>query len=586
VLLWRNLSGSTLTLEVPDAGSRPAILGFQIVDRKGADDAPPVTTILAPIDGSSFESDDTVTLNGGALQGGDPLSGSFLQWNSTLDGPLGSGTTLALSDLSTGIHSITLTAVNESGFTSSDSIEIEVLPAPQPPILLTQSENQEQFEDSTVELTATFIASPEIDSYQWFKDGAEVSNTSRISGATTATLTITGATLADSGSYSLEATNSLGNTSTNPITLTIVEIPDLSVLLDFGNKVDNPSGNWNTIAGESVYENLIHAISGDTLPGFRLENINTGGSGLRLSNATEAWGARTVEPEWSVPLALSDRMWVSNGDSATLRLSNLQAGQLYDIEIASSFAGGGTAGSKPGVFQVVGASGPVEGMNPHTGQNLGNEVYWTSRGPDDGGDENAVEGWMRWSGVEADSSGEIQILLWASTDSLARVSVNAMRLSFSDQVNPDPDGPTLEDWRLLHYGVSENSGDAANAASPRGDGIPNLIKYALGMDPSVNSSSEEIMVLQTDPRWMNIQLTIPEETQRSDIHYLLEFSEDLTSWTTIAKSRGQESFTKETDAVFGTPERVNDHVIIPLSDDSLVSGFYRLRFELQTSVAP
>jgi hypothetical protein len=553
--------------------------GSPLEIQPGDPDEPPVTSILAPADASTFESGDTITLNGQALQGDDSLNDSFLQWNSSLDGPLGGGSTLMLSELSAGLHTITLTAVNVSGFTSSDSIDIEVLPAPQAPVVLTQSEDQERFENSSVELSASFTASPGIGSYQWFKDGVAVSNTSRISGATTATLIITDATLVDAGSYTLEATNSLGSGATNPITLTIVETASLSLLLDFGNKVDDPSGNWNTIAGEGVHENLINALTGDVVPGFRLENVNTGGSGLQLSNATETWGARTVAPEWSVPLALSDRMWISNGDSATLRLSNLQAGQLYDIEIASSFAGSGSAGANPGVFQVVGASGPVEGLNPHTEVNLGTEIYWTSRGPDDGGDENSTEGWMRWSGVQADVSGEIQILLWAPTDSLSRVSVNAMRLISSDSNSSGPEVSTLEDWRLWHYGVSENSGNAANGASPLGDGVPNLIKYALGMDPHVKASPGRIMDLQRDSEGLHIRMGIPEATQRSDIDYLVEYSGNLTDWATIAKALGQGAFTRETGVAFGVPERVNDDVLVPLTDDSLTSGFFRLNFQ-------
>ncbi len=43
----------------------------------------------------------------------------------------------------------------------------------------------------------------------------------------------------------------------------------------------------------------------------------------------------------------------------------------------------------------------------------------------------------------------------------------------------------LESWRLTHFGTTENEGDAANGATPAGDGLFNLVKFALGLDPHV-----------------------------------------------------------------------------------------------------
>jgi hypothetical protein len=41
-----------------------------------------------------------------------------------------------------------------------------------------------------------------------------------------------------------------------------------------------------------------------------------------------------------------------------------------------------------------------------------------------------------------------------------------------------------EAWRLKHFGTTDSTGDAADAANPTHDGIPNLIKFATGMDPT------------------------------------------------------------------------------------------------------
>ena len=41
----------------------------------------------------------------------------------------------------------------------------------------------------------------------------------------------------------------------------------------------------------------------------------------------------------------------------------------------------------------------------------------------------------------------------------------------------------IQQWRFNNWGTTNNTGSAADSASPGGDGIPNLLKYALGLNP-------------------------------------------------------------------------------------------------------
>jgi hypothetical protein len=43
----------------------------------------------------------------------------------------------------------------------------------------------------------------------------------------------------------------------------------------------------------------------------------------------------------------------------------------------------------------------------------------------------------------------------------------------------------IEDWRAQNFGTIVNTGATADNASFAGDGVPNLVKYALGLDPKV-----------------------------------------------------------------------------------------------------
>ncbi len=42
----------------------------------------------------------------------------------------------------------------------------------------------------------------------------------------------------------------------------------------------------------------------------------------------------------------------------------------------------------------------------------------------------------------------------------------------------------LPEWRFQYFGTTENVGDAANGAIPHYDGVPNLLKFAFGLNPT------------------------------------------------------------------------------------------------------
>ena len=134
---------------------------------------------------------------------------------------------------------------------------------------------------------------------------------------------------------------------------------------------------------------------------------------------------------------------------------------------------GGSAGAEPGIFEVVGGDGPVEGFNAHTGVSLGTEVFWTSRGPNDGGNPPyAVESWMIWNAVAPTAEGRIDVLLSTTAQSLSRVSLNAARLMESPQAvdEPGPAPGTLAAWITGFAGLTEADRDPL--ANPARDGLP------------------------------------------------------------------------------------------------------------------
>ncbi len=102
--------------------------------------------------------------------------------------------------------------------------------------------------------------------------------------------------------------------------------------------------------------------------------------------------------------------------------------------------------------------------------------------------------------------------------------------SFQVVVNAAPLSP-VESWREQYFGTTQNSGNAADLANPAGDGIVNLVKYALGMNPDVNSQSG-LPVMSVNGGTMEIQFN--RNTAATDVTYYIQASDDLVNWTTIA----------------------------------------------------
>jgi uncharacterized repeat protein (TIGR03803 family) len=105
-------------------------------------------------------------------------------------------------------------------------------------------------------------------------------------------------------------------------------------------------------------------------------------------------------------------------------------------------------------------------------------------------------------------------------------------------------------WRLLNFGTTANTGDAADNADPDGDGVVNLAEYGFGMNPKVRDG-------QLLPRpTFNGTTLIASFTQPAgvnDVIYGAEVSTSLQSWSFIADSgsNGAHTFT----APFSSPGR-------------------------------
>jgi hypothetical protein len=90
---------------------------------------------------------------------------------------------------------------------------------------------------------------------------------------------------------------------------------------------------------------------------------------------------------------------------------------------------------------------------------------------------------------------------------------------------------SAESWRYAEFGVITNAGNAADAADPDRDGIPNLLEYAFGSDPSVAESASAQPT--TSVSGNNLVISYYQATGATDVTFIVEQSVDMLNWSTV-----------------------------------------------------
>ncbi len=108
-------------------------------------------------------------------------------------------------------------------------------------------------------------------------------------------------------------------------------------------------------------------------------------------------------------------------------------------------------------------------------------------------------------------------------------------------------------WRQTYFGSSANSGNAADTADFDGDGVNNLLEYALGANPANGNGDDGIAALPvgisgsaSDQPLLQDRLylsfSIP-QTAPADVTYTVQASDSLGTWTDVARKVGTGAWT-------------------------------------------
>jgi hypothetical protein len=89
----------------------------------------------------------------------------------------------------------------------------------------------------------------------------------------------------------------------------------------------------------------------------------------------------------------------------------------------------------------------------------------------------------------------------------------------------------LQIWRNTYFENPSNVGAGNDSAMPLNDGVPNLIKYALGLNPLSFAMAAQLPSgkIKPDSGTNYLTLTVNRTADPSDVTYIVEISSNLLS---------------------------------------------------------
>jgi hypothetical protein len=103
-------------------------------------------------------------------------------------------------------------------------------------------------------------------------------------------------------------------------------------------------------------------------------------------------------------------------------------------------------------------------------------------------------------------------------------------------------------WRHLHFGTTENTGDAGDDFDPDKDGLSNLLEYALGSDPNSANPGASPQVVTSSNR---LTISFTRNAYALDVVMSVWGTDNLAAdaWQELARGTGGAAFTDVVDGV-------------------------------------
>ncbi len=361
----------------------------------------------------------------------------------------------------------------------------------------------------------------------------------------TSTGEITGTPAGPAGVYTVPVTAFVGPVTTLGGTLTLtVQSPPAVAALPVMSSTAGALGLVGNPFSYAVY-NAAFVPAAGSLP-----------AGLSYDAATGIIGGYPTTPgTYVVPLTAT----VTSGGGNTSLSSVLTVGVFApdsSLPRLTTQPGGGTATEGSSFTFTVAATGAPA------------PVYqWYHNGTAVGGASNAM---LTLSALAPTDSGNYAVTATNAAGGVTSSTVTLLVLT------------TYGQWQTDHFTAQEiAAGSAGDSVSFSGDGISNLLKYALDLDPRHPLDGALPVVGSRSAANGLLEFAFNRDTGETDINYLVEASSDLLAWTTVAQSvagastvglSGSEGVTET--AIAGTSQR---RVTVEAAPSTSGSQFLRLR---------
>ena len=139
------------------------------------------------------------------------------------------------------------------------------------------------------------------------------------------------------------------------------------------------------------------------------------------------------------------------------------------------------------------------------------------------------------------------------------------------------------EWKSTHFTKVEVEDEQVSGenADPDGDGITNLLEYALALDPKIRDAEQVLGVFEKKDGGHQLAFVL-EKFRQPDVNLYLDFSADLRApWMPLVQSLFGRDYEKLADAVSMSHEDVlPGSVRFNISLDRSDKGFFRWRAEL------
>ncbi|HSU57399.1 MAG TPA: IPT/TIG domain-containing protein, partial [Candidatus Dormibacteraeota bacterium] len=164
--------------------------------------------------------------------------------------------------------------------------------------------------------------------------------------------------------------------------------------------------------------------------------------------------------------------------------------------------------------------------------------------------------------VGAGTNVTFRIVNWGGSSSAGTWYIfdvaQSSAVDFAVQGTVSPVLTPIESWRLQYFGTTNNSGPSADGAIATSDGMPNLLKYALGLNPLVPSSNPVVGEISTG----FLRLTLPKNSNATDVTFVVQVAPEVIGpWTSAGTVIDQNT---------PTLLQVHDNTPVPSADHRFI----------------